>query len=87
MLRKLLKLSSRRTKFENKIFNFEIFLIFQEQELRDIIVYLAGLHYVDLVDYAWMREMIKRVAKRISCSLQEPYDWQLMTGTTSTSAT
>uniref|UniRef100_A0A914KVA8 non-specific serine/threonine protein kinase n=1 Tax=Meloidogyne incognita TaxID=6306 RepID=A0A914KVA8_MELIC len=59
----------------------------EEQELRDIIVYLAGLHYVDLVDYAWMREMIKRVAKRISCSLQEPYDWQLMTGTTSTSAT
>jgi len=55
--------------------------------LRDIIVYLAGLHYVDLVDYAWMREMIKRVAKRISCSLQEPYDWQLMSGTTSTSAT
>uniref|UniRef100_A0A1I8BY62 non-specific serine/threonine protein kinase n=1 Tax=Meloidogyne hapla TaxID=6305 RepID=A0A1I8BY62_MELHA len=80
--RRLRRLKNDAQKAPKTLFKRE-----EEQELRDIIVYLSGLHYVDLVDYAWMREMIKRVAKRLSCSLQEPYDWQLVTGTTSTSAT
>ncbi|CAK5097561.1 unnamed protein product [Meloidogyne enterolobii] len=49
----------------------------EEREFSDVILYLNGLHYVDKIDYNWIREMVKRVAKRRDCTLVEPFDWQL----------
>ena len=50
-------------------------LIFQEVELRRICEYLQKQHYVDNLDYDWMRNMVRRVAKRGNCTLEQPYDW------------
>nr|CAD2176120.1 unnamed protein product [Meloidogyne enterolobii]CAD2191507.1 unnamed protein product [Meloidogyne enterolobii] len=52
--------------------------LFKDQEfseIRDIILYLKKLQYVDKLDYAWVREMLRRVAKRKRCNLQPPLDW------------
>uniref|UniRef100_A0A914N1Y9 non-specific serine/threonine protein kinase n=1 Tax=Meloidogyne incognita TaxID=6306 RepID=A0A914N1Y9_MELIC len=48
----------------------------KESEFCEVITYLNGLHYVDKIDYHWIREMVRRVAKRRNCNLREPYDWQ-----------
>ncbi|KAF7635898.1 Protein kinase domain-containing protein [Meloidogyne graminicola] len=45
------------------------------EEFRHILVYLSKRHYVDKLDYDWMREMVRRVARRKSCSLRAPFDW------------
>ncbi|CAK5066438.1 unnamed protein product [Meloidogyne enterolobii] len=44
-------------------------------ELRSIVSYLKKLHYVDKIDYNWVREMLRRVAKRKRCNLKPPLDW------------
>ncbi|CAK5066390.1 unnamed protein product [Meloidogyne enterolobii] len=44
-------------------------------ELRSIVSYLKKLHYVDKLDYNWVREMLRRVAKRKRCNLKPPLDW------------
>ncbi|KAF7638297.1 Protein kinase domain-containing protein [Meloidogyne graminicola] len=77
--RRLRKLKAEALKAPRSLFKRE-----EEDDLRGIITYLQSLHYVDIVDYSWMREMVKRVAKRLGCTLQEPYDWQLTPTTTST---
>ncbi|KAL7075589.1 hypothetical protein ACQ4LE_005403 [Meloidogyne hapla] len=48
----------------------------EEREFCDIIQYLSGRHYVDKIDYEYIVEMIKRVAKRRNCKLMGPYDWE-----------
>ncbi|KAL7079131.1 hypothetical protein ACQ4LE_001234 [Meloidogyne hapla] len=55
----------------------------EEREFCDIIKYLEEKHYVDKIDYLWIREMVKRVAKRRNCNLKEPYDWQKKKNTSS----
>nr|CAD2161858.1 unnamed protein product [Meloidogyne enterolobii] len=49
----------------------------EETELREVVTYLNGLHYVDKIDYNWIREMVRRVAKRRNCSLLGQFDWQI----------
>uniref|UniRef100_A0A915NVN2 Protein kinase domain-containing protein n=1 Tax=Meloidogyne floridensis TaxID=298350 RepID=A0A915NVN2_9BILA len=49
----------------------------EETELREVVTYLNGLHYVDKIDYKWIREMVRRVAKRRNCSLLGQFDWQI----------
>ncbi|KAL7071777.1 hypothetical protein ACQ4LE_008904 [Meloidogyne hapla] len=44
-------------------------------EFRHIMAYLTKRHYVDKLDYDWLREMIRRVAKRKRCNLHPPFDW------------
>lgn len=60
----------------NLFFNFNFF---QEVELQRICEYLQKQHYVDNLDYDWMRNMVKRVAKRCNCTLEQPYDWSSRT--------
>uniref|UniRef100_A0A914M1D1 non-specific serine/threonine protein kinase n=1 Tax=Meloidogyne incognita TaxID=6306 RepID=A0A914M1D1_MELIC len=49
----------------------------EEREFMEIVKYLNGLHYVDKIDYKWIREMVRRVAKRRNCSLLGQFDWQI----------
>ncbi|CAK5075750.1 unnamed protein product [Meloidogyne enterolobii] len=44
-------------------------------EFRHIMSYLTKRHYVDKLDYDWLREMVRRVAKRRRCSLHPAFDW------------
>jgi hypothetical protein len=48
---------------------------FQRRELREVCAYLTRQHYVDRLDYDWMRTMCQRVAVRLQCQLEPPYDW------------
>lgn len=47
----------------------------EQRELAHIVDYLTKQHYVDVLDYVWMRDMVRRVALRAKCSLEPPYDW------------
>ena len=53
----------------------ELFPDENHKDLISIVKYLCAQDYVSPIDYNWMRDIVKRAAKRDKCTLAQPYDW------------